>query len=169
MSAYRRWFVSGGTYFFTVTLADRRATLLTDRIDDLRAAWRYASRRHPFRTTAYVVLPDHLHCIWVLPDGDRDFPTRWRLLKSHFSRAMVKAGLAGLGRRAGERDVWQRRYWEHLVRDDADWNNHLRYIHDNPVRHGLAGSRDEWPHSSWPRWKSVLPPYAGETIGDFGE
>ena len=156
MSDYRRWRVSGGTYFFTVNLADRAATTLTDRIGDLRAAWRYVAARRPFRTIAYVVLPDHLHCLWTLPDGDRDFSTRWRLLKSHFSRALARTGDAARGRRAGERGVWQRRYWEHLVRDQEDWANHLRYIHDNPVRHGLAHSRDTWPYSSWARWKPAL-------------
>jgi putative transposase len=100
-------------------------------------------------TIAAVVLPDHLHCIWELPDRDPDFPTRWRLLKSHFSRSLAKTGNAERGRRRGERSLWQRRYWEHLIRDQADLTRHIDYVHNNPVRHNLAGRVTDWPYTTW--------------------
>lgn len=152
---YRRLYVSGGTYFFTVTLADRRSRLLVDRIDALREAWRFACRRAPFKTIAYVVLPDHLHCLWRLPDGDRDFSTRWKMLKARFSRAVDPAHDAAVKRRQGERGVWQRRFWEHLVRDDRDFEAHLAYIHGNPVKHGYVTDRADWPWSSWRRYQRL--------------
>src|SRR5262245_31897289 len=88
MTGYRRNFTAGGSYFFTVNLAERRSRLLTDNIEALRAAFRETRRRHPFTIDAIVVLPDHLHAIWTLPEDDADFPTRWRLLKAHFSRRL---------------------------------------------------------------------------------
>lgn len=171
MPDYRRLYACGGTYFFTVALRNRRATLLTDRIDALRAAWRWTARRRPFRTVAYVILPDHLHCIWTLPQNDRDFSGRWRILKGRFSKAIDPAEDPAEGRRVGERGIWQRRFWEHLIRDDADWGAHVAYIHDNPVRHGYVARREDWPWSSWRRfaadatWQSDRPDIAG----DFGE
>jgi putative transposase len=159
MPWYRRIFIPGGTYFFTVTLEDRRKRYLTENIDAFRRA--YACERHPYETIAIVVLPDHLHCVWTLPPDDHDFPTRWRLLKSHFSRAVAPPDEAR-GRRKGERGIWQRRYWEHAIRDDDDLERHVQYIHGNPVKHGLVKDADDWPHSSWHRWKrdyaSSLPP-----------
>ena len=155
MPNYRRLYVSGGTYFFTVTLADRRSRLLVEHAPALRDAWRFTFRRMPFRTIAYVVLPDHLHCMWRLPDGDTDFSTRWKVLKARFSRAIHRTEDAAIRLRGGERGVWQRRFWEHLVRDQRDFDAHIRYIHDNPVRHGHALHRDDWPWSSWPRYKAL--------------
>jgi len=159
MPRYRRLFIPGGTYFFTATLEDRSQRLLTENIDALRRAYRYVREQHPFETAAIVVLPEHLHCVWTLPPGDQDFPMRWRLLKSHFTRQLTDAGA---GRRKGERAVWQRRFWKHAIRDDADLEKHVNYIHANPVKHGLVTDADDWPHSSWQRWKrdyaSALPP-----------
>src|SRR5215472_7545741 len=110
MTAYRRNLVAGGTYFFTLNLADRRLPLLTDKIGLLRAAFRYTRRRHPFGIEAIVVLPDHLHTIWRLPEGDADFATRWRLIKSTFSRGLPAQELVTASRvRHGERGIWQRR------------------------------------------------------------
>jgi putative transposase len=149
MPEYRRLYVSGGTYFFTVALANRASTLLVDEIDAHREAWRFAAERHPFRTVAYVVLPDHLHCIWTLPAGDRNFSVRWKVLKARFSRAIDPACDPARGRRAGERGIWQRRFWEHLIRDETDYGAHLAYIHNNPVKHGYVTDRRDWPHSSW--------------------
>ncbi len=155
MPHYRRLFVPGGTYFITVNLFDRRSGLLTREIAKLRAAWAYAARRHPFETVAAVVLPDHLHCIWRLPPNDHDFPMRWRLIKTEFSRALARAeGLDG-SRRPGERAVWQRRYWEHAIRDDDDLNRHVNYVHFNPVKHGHALNPDNWPYSTWQDWKKL--------------
>lgn len=152
MTNYRRIFVPGGRYFFTVNLADRRAQLLTDHIDLLVAAFRDTRSRHPFTTEAIVVLPDHLHAIWTLPDGDADFPTRWRLIKSAFSRRLPRSEPVTESRKTkGERGIWQRRYWEHLLRDDDDFGRHVDYIHANPVKHGHAKSAADWPFSSYHR------------------
>lgn len=152
MPDYRRLYVSGGTYFFTVALADRRKGLLVEHADKLRAAWMFACRRAPFRTLAYVILPDHLHCVWRLPDGDRDFSTRWKVLKARFSRLIDPALDADMKLRRGERGVWQRRFWEHHIRDERDWAAHIAYIHDNPVKHGYVSRREDWRLSSWLRY-----------------
>lgn len=155
MPRYRRLFVPGGTYFFTVNLENRLTKLLTENIDALRRSYRYVRERHPFETVAIVVLPDHLHCVWRLPPEDDDFPARWRLLKSHFSRALpARADPVG-GRRKGERGVWQRRYWEHAIRDDDDLERLVNYIHGNPVKHGLVADQDDWPYSSWHEYKKA--------------
>jgi putative transposase len=120
MTNYRRNFVPGGSFFFTVNLAERRLSLLTDRIGDLRAAFRNARSSHPFTLEAVVILPDHIHSIWTLPEGDRDFAIRWRLIKSAFSRTSPKGEHISESRRSkGERGIWQRRYWEHTLRTSA--------------------------------------------------
>lgn len=145
---YRRNFVPGESYFFTVNLADRRSSLLIERIDSLRRAFRYARAGHPFTLDAIVVLPDHLHTIWTLPPGDLDFANRWRLIKTEFSRALKPNQPASPSRSAkGERDIWQRRYWEHTLRDEIDFQRHCDYIHFNPVKHGVA--------MSW-RWFAIV-------------
>lgn len=154
MPDYRRLFVPGGTYFFTVTIHDRRKTILIDQVDDLRAAWRDAQKQWPFDTIAAVVLPDHLHFIWRLPEGDCDFATRIRLIKSGFTRRLPAVHKSA-GRK-GERNIWQRRYWEHLIRDETDFDRHVDYIHFNPVKHGLVSTPDDWPHSTWHRWKKEV-------------
>lgn len=155
MPDYRRFRVPGGTYFFTVNLADRRTALLTQHIDALRAAWAHVSERHPFETLAVVILPDHLHAVWTLPEGDVDFPTRWRLIKTRFTAALPEA-TKGRGNRSAERGVWQRRYWEHLIRDERDLQTHVDYIHWNPVKHGHVSDIDAWPYSSWHRHKREI-------------
>ena len=142
MPNYRRLFVPGGSWFFTVNLLDRRSRLLVDRIDDLHRATSQSQRRRPFHIDAWVVLPDHLHAIWTLPPGDSDFPSRWRDIKIAFSKSIAKNG---------ERRVWQRGYWEHLIRDERDLGNHADYIYLNPVKHGLVARVEEWPHSSFNR------------------
>jgi len=150
MTNYLRARVAGAYYFFTVTLADRRSRLLVDRIADLRRAFRYAKQRLPFEIEAIVVLPEHLHAIWRLPEGDVDFSTRWMLLKGRFSRALpATEGRSASRLRKRERGVWQRRYWEHVIRNEADLERHLDYIHYNPVKHGHAPSPAAWPHSSF--------------------
>jgi putative transposase len=152
MTNYRRASFAGGTFFFTVNLADRRLDLLTDRIDLLRAAFRYARGRHPFAIDAIVVMPDHLHAIWTLPEGDADFAVRWRLIKSSFSRGLPwQEPLTASRISKGERGIWQRRYWEHAVRDERDFARHADYIHFNPVKHGYVGRVRDWPFSSFHR------------------
>jgi putative transposase len=153
MANYRRNFLLGGSYFFTVNLADRRRALLTDHIDLLRTAFRQVRARHPFAIEAAVILPDHLHVIWTLPDGDADFATRWRLIKSGFSHASPRTERISASRVAkAERGIWQRRYWEHTLRDEDDFARHLDYIHFNPVKHGHAVRVRDWPYSSFRRW-----------------
>ena len=152
MTSYRRNFVAGGRYFFTVNLAERRLRLLTEHVDALRAAFRYARLQHPFTIDAIVVLPDHLHAIWTLPEGEADFALRWRLIKATFSRFLPRGEPVSLSRsRRGERGVWQRRYWEHTLRDEGDFTRHADYIHFNPVKHGHVGHVKDWPHSSFHR------------------
>ena len=134
---YRRAYHAGATYFFTVNLADRSLRLLVDHIDALRDAVRHVRRDHPFNIIAWVVLPDHLHAIWQLPDGDADFSTRWALIKANFSRRVPTGErIRDSRRQKGERGIWQRRFWEHLIRDDRDLQIHVDYIHFNPVKHG---------------------------------
>jgi putative transposase len=147
---YRRNFIEGGSFFFTVNLTDRRSHLLIKRIDLLRQSFRYTQSRHPFTIDAVVVLPDHLHAIWTLPSGDADYAVRWRLIKSMFSRGVGRVEQRSESRRLKrERGIWQRRYWEHTLRDEGDFERHCDYIHFNPVKHGHVKSAVEWPHSSF--------------------
>ena len=150
---YRRADAAGGTYFFTVNLADRRSDLLLRRIEDLRAAHRSVIRAHPFVIVAMVVLPEHLHAVWRLPPGDADYPLRWSLIKANFSRRQADGEFIRASRRAKrERGIWQRRYWEHQIRDDGDLQRHVDYIHFNPVKHGWVRRAADWPHSSLHRY-----------------
>jgi putative transposase len=150
---YRRNFVPGGSFFFTVNLADRRSRLLTEKIDLLRSAFRYVALHHPFSIDAVVVLPEHLHCIWTLPPGDADFATRWRLIKTEFSRHVAAGERRSLNRAAkGERGIWQRRFWEHTLRDETDFERHCDYIHFNPVKHGHVARVSDWPYSSFQKF-----------------
>jgi putative transposase len=153
VTTYRRNFVPGGSFFFTVNLADRRSHLLTDKIALLRSAFRFVSLHHPFTIDAIAVLPDHLHCIWTLPPQDADFATRWRLIKTKFSKHIAAGERRSLSRVGkGERGIWQRRYWEHTLREDGDFERHCDYIHFNPVKHGHVSTVSEWPYSSFQRF-----------------
>ena len=136
MTDYRRNFISGGTFFFTVNLAERHLRLLTEYVEKLRTAFRETRQRHPFEIDAIVVLPDHLHALWTLPEGDWDFATRWQLIKAAFSRGLPTGERVSRSRAAkGERGIWQRRYWEHTIRDANDFARHVDYIHINPLKH----------------------------------
>ncbi|GAB3377744.1 REP-associated tyrosine transposase [Lysobacter fragariae] len=154
MPDYRRAWRAGGTYFFTVTLLQRRGNdLLTRHVDVLRDVVTRVRRRHPFFVHGWVVLPDHLHCLIELPPGDADFATRWRLIKMGFSKALPKSERRSAVRlRRGERGIWQRRYWEHLIRDEADFQRHLDYVHINPLKHGLVSRVADWPYSTFHRY-----------------
>lgn len=150
---YRRAQTPGGTYFFTVNLAERSRSLLVDHVDDLRASVRYVMQRHPFEIIAWVVLPDHLHAIWAMPEGDGDFATRWMLIKAGFSRRVPAGERISTSRgQKGERGIWQRRYWEHLIRDESDLQRHMDYVHINPVKHGYAARAADWRYSSIHRY-----------------
>lgn len=154
MSNYRRHWVPGGTYFFTVN-ANRtaRAVDLVENIDLLRATVTDIRIRHPFILHAWVILPDHMHWVTMLPYGEADFSTRWRLIKSDFSKALPSwVPLSASARKRGERGIWQRRYWEHHIRDEVDFTNHVNYVHYNPVKHGLVPRVRDWPHSSFHGW-----------------
>src|SRR5262249_2778542 len=130
----------------------RRSRLLTEHIDQLRFAFRSTQTSHAFKVDATVVLPDHLHCIWTLPPGDSDFSTRWRLIKATFSRAIPKGEPLSKSRAGrAERGIWQRRYWEHTLRNEDDFARHVDYIHFNPVKHGHVTRVRDWPHSSFHR------------------
>jgi len=153
MPDYRRAWHPGGTYFFTVNLLQRQGCdLLIRHVDLLREAVRSVRQRHPFVIHGWVVLPDHLHCVIELPANDADFATRWHLIKIAFSKALPKTERRSPVRTAsGERGIWQRRYWEHLIRDDADFSAHMDYVHINPLKHGLVRRVGDWPYSTFHR------------------
>ena len=156
---YRRAFTPGGTFFFTlVTQARQPVFASAEAVDSLRNAFRVVRASRSFRIDAMVVMPDHLHCLWTLPPGDADFSTRWRLIKTWFTK-----------HHAAKERVWQARYWEHQIRDDADFANHVDYIHYNPVKHGLAASPKAWPYSSFRRHvdAGVYPANWGESAMEF--
>jgi putative transposase len=176
MSRYRRAKIDGGALFFTVTLADRSRDLLVQHVDRLRESYASVQASYPFETIAICVLPDHLHAIWSLPPGDSDFPLRWSLTKSGFSR-----GIPGDPRRTKskiakrEKGIWQRRYWEHAIRNESDLDGHIDYIHFNPVKHGHVTRVVDWPHSSFHRYVErglLVSDWGGdmtEIHGAFGE
>ncbi|MEW5912296.1 MAG: transposase [Thermodesulfobacteriota bacterium] len=153
MPHYVRAYIPGASYFFTVALLERHRHLLTENITTLREAFRAVRCERPFRIDAIVVLPEHLHCIWTLPKDDADFSTRWRLIKGRFARTMPSGEPRSPRRmQKAERGIWQRRFWEHLIRDERDFAAHVDYIHYNPVRHGWVGRVADWPHSSFHRY-----------------
>lgn len=151
MTNYRRVYIPSATWFFTVNLAERKDNhLLVNHIDDLRRAFRYVMENHPFQLDAVVVLPDHLHCIWTLPPNDSAYSMRWNLLKGHFSRAIHTGERISQSRsKRRERGIWQRRFWEHLLRNQEDFNKHVDYIHWNPVKHGWVKQVADWSYSSF--------------------
>ncbi len=161
---YRRAQVPGGTYFFTVNLADRSSRLLVEQVTTLREAVRSVKTRHPFEIVAWVVLPDHLHAIWTLPPGDTDYAKRWMLIKIAFSSRIRHGERISISRqRKGERGIWQRRYWEHAIAEEVDLQRHVDYIHFNPVKHGYTRIASEWPYSSIHRYIK-----AGDIPADWG-
>ena len=147
---YRRADTKGGTYFFTVNLAERKNTLLVDKIDALRDVMNKVKKQYLFKIDAIVVLPDHMHAIWTLPENDNNFAKRWMLIKSAFSRQIPEGERINKSRASkGERGIWQRRFWEHLIRDERDYEQHVNYIHFNPVKHGYVENVCDWPYSSF--------------------
>ena len=149
MSRYRRAKIEGGSYFFTLVLADRSSDLLVRHIGRPRHVYRSVQRSRPFVTVAICILPDHLHAVWTLPLGDADFATRWSLIKAGFSRGLPPARRSPSKLAKRENGLWQRRYWEHSIRDCVDLAKHVDYIHFNPVKHGLVTRVRDWPHSSF--------------------
>jgi putative transposase len=159
MVRYRRNFVPGGTFFFTLTLADRRSSVLVDHVRLLRTAFRNAREHRPFAVDAIVILPDHLHAILTLPSGDSDFSGRWKAIKAKFTRSIIATGADIVRDYRGEYLLWQRRFWEHTIRDDDDFERCANYVHFNPVKHRLVSAPSEWPFSSLHRYvrAGILP------------
>lgn len=159
MSSYRRMRVSGGTWFFTVNLQNRQADLLTRYIAELRQSILKVKQRHPFEINAWVVLPDHMHCIWTLPPNESDFPQRWQEIKKTFTPSLA----------ARRGTVWQKRFWEHCIRDERDYKTHVDYVYINPVKHGRVNKVCEWPYSSFHRdvRKGLYPVDWAGVVGDL--
>lgn len=182
MTDYRRVFVPSGCYFFTLVTQNRHPWLATaEQVARLREGFRRVRSAHPFEIDAVVILPNHLHTVWRLPEGDADYPLRWRKIKQYFSIGMEPgADRSSLSRRR-EKGIWQRRYWEHTVRDALDWQRHVDYVHFNPVKHGYVARPGDWPYSSFsravragwyaPEWGERLPESLdeGEAEWDWGE
>src|SRR6202790_5849361 len=175
MPNYRRAFVPGGCGFFTVNLLERQQTLLVDHIATLREAVAKTRQSLPCAIDAFVVLPDHLHAVWTLPPGESAFSIRRRLIKSHFAKVLPKRERLSTVRIArNERGIWQRRFWEHLIRDEANYARHVEYCYINPVKHELVSRVRDWTHSSFHRdvRAGIVPlDWAGEVAqsGEFGE
>jgi putative transposase len=175
MPRYVRAKIKGSVFFFTVVLAQRPSDLLVREIDRLRQAYLAVQQRRPFETIAIYVLPDHIHAVWALPEGDADFSTRWSMIKSGFSRGLAPKPRSASKLNKREKGIWQRRYWEHAIRDDADLERHVDYIHFNPVKHGHVARVADWPHSSFHRHveRGILATDWGGDMrviqGSFGE
>ncbi len=175
MPEYRWADLAGGTYFFTV-VTYRRQRFLCD--DDVRTALRdginKTRERYPLAIDAWVLLPDHLHCIWKLPDGDADFGSRWAAIKRYVSKNCPRLKrvdqLNESKRKRKESTVWQRRFWEHMIRDERDYEMHTNYIHYNPVRHGIVKHVKDWPYSTFHRYvgNNIYPPDWGGMIDECG-
>lgn len=173
---YIRTRVPGSRYFFTVNLANRANDLLINEFDILRNAIYMTKIKYPFKTNAYVVLPDHMHIIMTLPPNDSNFSLRWSMIKGLFSKQISHTESIALARKKKrERGIWQRRFWEHLIRDELDYEYHVNYIHFNPVKHGYVDKPSNWQYSSIHSYieKGILPndwawvnPF---TSGNFGE
>jgi len=183
MTNYRRADFEGGYYFLTVVTYRRRA-FLTDELarSCLRAAWEQTRRQSYFDVVALCLLPEHLHCLWKLPDGDRDFSLRWSRIKAGFTSRYLRAGGAEYGQSPSrnikrEHGIWQRRFWEHQVRDEEDLQRHVDYIHYNPVKHGLAERVEDWPWSTYHKyvkagryrpghWEDIQDEIEGMSVGE---
>jgi putative transposase len=181
MPDYRRARVQGGTFFFTIVTYQRQNILLDKPVRQaLRFAVNETRRILPFHIDAWVLLPDHLHCVWTLPDGEGNYSLRWSLIKQSVSRRCAaayedKAALSQSRQKRRESSLWQRRFWEHQIRDDADFERHVDYIHWNPVKHGLVTRAAAWLYSTFHRYvrEGVYAPDWGLTEDfdstEFGE
>jgi len=173
MVQYRRSRVAGGTFFFTVNLRDRRCALLAQHAEALRGIVREVRTQLPFVIDAMVVMPDHWHAVWTLPPGDNAYSRRIRLIKARYTRYLIKIGTLLTKDTRGDYDLWQKRFWEHTVRDDRDFEAHVNYVHINPVKHGYVARAADWPHSTIHRYvkNGPLPVgwACGPDDGDFGE
>ena len=170
---YRRAFAPGGSFFFTLVTHERRPVFTSaENVQTLRDAFKNVRAPRPFDIDAMVVMPDHLHCIWTLPPGDADFSTRWRLVKTWFTKHCDPGLRPVSGTARAPRHpqaVWQQRYWEHQLRDAAGFAHHADCIRCNPVRHGLAATSADWPYSSFRRYvkAGVYPIDWGQSVVDL--
>lgn len=158
MPNYRRTFLAGGTFFFTL-VTQRRRRLFANEVARrcLGEAFREAQTQQPFEMIAVVLMPDHLHCIWTLPDDDDDYSSRWAGIKRHLIESWTAVGggeavISDARHKRYERGIWQKRFWEHRIRNQTDMARHVNYIHYNPVKHGLVRCPHAWPYSSFRRW-----------------
>jgi len=160
MPNYVRRYAPGGTFFFTVVTHNRRPLFSSDQARAcLRKVVMAVQNERPFDLVATVLLPDHWHCVWALPEGDFDYSKRWGIIKSRFTKRWLSTGgqsrtVSAARTRHRERGIWQKRFWEHKIRDEEDFMRHVHYIHYNPVKHGLTRCPHQWPHSSFERWVS---------------
>lgn len=158
MSHYRRANTTGGTYFFTVVTYLRQKILTDEYIRQaLQKAITETQEKHPFTIDAWILLPDHLHCLWTLPKDDANFSKRWGIIKRKVSLACAnqyknEKWLTPSKRKHRESTLWQRRFWEHKIRDENDFEKHVDYIHYNPVKHGLCEQPKSWPYSTIHRY-----------------
>jgi putative transposase len=165
---YRRVYIKGGTYFFTLVTYHRIPFISTKKsIEVLNDAILYTNDRMPFEIVASVILPDHMHFIRTLADESCDYSTRWRFIKSYFTRHWCKnqnSSESASRIKKGERDVWQRRFWEHFIRNDFDLTRHIEHIHYNPVKHGYITSPFDWQYSSFRKYVQdrLYPQHWGE-------
>ena len=178
MSRYRRANIKGGSYFFTVVTYKRQRFLCDENVRNaLRDAVRNTQLLFPFTIEAWVLLPEHLHCIWTLPPNDADFGKRWAMIKRFVTKRcgpslFREEMMTGSKRRRNESTVWQRRFWEHAIRDDSDFTRHMDYIHYNPVKHGWAARVADWPHSTFHEYakRGMLPlDWGGEIEAEENE
>ena len=174
---YRRHYSKGASYFFTVVTYGRRKIFnQSEAIVGLRSAFSSEIMRRPFYIEAIVIMPDHIHAIWTLPPEDEDYSIRWRNIKRLFTATIPpeqRPVVFGSRKNKKEQAIWQRRFWEHRIRDENDFNHHVEYIHYNPVKHGLVARPADWPYSSIhryirnqvisPEWGSVL--FLPDTLG----
>ena len=149
MVHYRRNRQAGGTYFFTINLYDRNSNLLIENIDLLKEVIKKVHQNMPYKQEAFVVLPEHIHAIWTLPINDNNYPVRWRYIKTYFTQGLLQKNYPLKKNRKGEYFVWQKRYWEHTIKNTKDYVSHINYIHYNPVKHGLVTSPKDWPYSTF--------------------
>jgi putative transposase len=170
---YRRAFIPGGSWFFTLVTESRRPVFASsENISVLREAFRSVKTKHPFTIDAIVIMPEHLHSIWTLPPGDADFSIRWRLIKTWFTKhcdLTMRAQPNAARKVKNEQAVWQHRYWEHQLRDENDFARHVEYIHYYPVKHGHVSRPVDWEYSSFSRYvkEGTYPEDWGSSVIEF--
>ena len=174
MVKYRRIRLKGGTYFFTVALQNRNSTLLFDEINKLRSAFSIAKQKYPFFIDGIVIMPDHIHTMWTLPEGDYNYSRRWQCIKSVFIQLLKNEIKISAPNKKGEYNIWQKRFWEHTIQHELDYQNHIQYIHYNPVKHGYVQHVKDWPYSSFHQFvrnKKLSLEWGSNIniIGKFGE